>query len=272
MTTEGLRGITVSIGYAETLRVTLVHNMRHLAECLVVTSPEDRETQEVIRSVPGARLHVTDAATRHGARFNKGLCMEEGFDVLGREGLICVFDADILFPDALSLDRLRPGFLHGARRRILDDPARWRPDLDWSRLPLHPDDGPIGFAQIFSADDPYLAGTRPWYDVSFAHAGGGDAYFMRHWPRPRWSILPIECLHLGRVDTNWFGTDAEGREIMAAFVHRNGWRSIAGGHDPGAADRVGTIADRVTVPGYEPSTFDLPGRLSPRHRRRSGPH
>ena len=34
-----IRGITISVNYAPLLAVTLPRNMRHLSECVVVTSP-----------------------------------------------------------------------------------------------------------------------------------------------------------------------------------------------------------------------------------------
>jgi hypothetical protein len=262
-----IRGVTVCVGpwYAALLRITLVRNLRHLVETVVITTPEDEETQEIVKSVPGAILSVTDAFTRPDAngvrpRFNKSLAIEEsGFDILGRHGWIVVWDSDCLWPDSLPLDRLRPGHLHGARRRVLDDPARWHPGFDWGRCPPSRDgNSPIGFFQLFHGDDSALAGKRPWYDVSFAHAGGGDAAFMYHWPRSKHVMLPLEVLHLGKVDQNWFGTDPAGRDMMAAFVHRNGWRRAAANLDPTAVERVGEIVERVEVPGYPVSSFELP--------------
>lgn len=255
-----IRGITISVGYAFTLGITLVRNMRHLAECVVVTSPEDTATQEVASKVPGVRVLVSDAGTRHGARFNKGLLMEAGLDFLGRDGKILIHDADILLPDVVPFDQFREGCLHGCRRRILEDPRRWRADLDWSACPPARDGGPIGYAQLFDASDTALRDRRPWYDVSFGHAGGGDAAFMRHWPPSKYVMLPMDVLHLGPRDTNWFGADQDGRDMMAAFIVRNGWTRRNPQVDRAAAARVNPadIVHRVEVPGYEPSQFELP--------------
>lgn len=251
-----IRGITISVGYGPLLAVTLPRNMRHLSECVVVTTPDDEETHLVVERTPGARVFETDAFTRHGARFNKGLGMEEGFDALGREGWILILDADIVLPDALPLDRLRPDCLHGARRRLMRDPTGWHEGVDFRACPPVRDGGPIGFFQLFHADA--VKDKRPWYDVTFAHAGGGDAFFMTHWPRDRWKVLPVDVLHLGPIDTHWFGTGPEGREMMAAFVHRNGWSRAMAHSDPAAQHRVGEIPERVSVPGYMPSSFELP--------------
>lgn len=254
-----IRGLVVSVGpwYADTLRVCLPANMRHLTSCLVVTAPGDPSI-EVARSAPGVDVFETDAFTQHGARFNKGLAIEQAFEVLGRSGWIAVIDADILWPEALPWHRLRDGCCNGARRRILDDPSQYRPDLDWRTLPDSRDGGPIGFTQIFHADDPMIRDKRPWYDVSFAHAGGCDAYFLHHWPRTRWNVMPVEVLHLGPKDRHWFGTEPESIDMMGAFVARNGWRHAAKRHDPTAIERVGEIPHRVQVPGYAPSTYEMP--------------
>jgi len=255
-----IRGLTVAVGewYARTLEICLARNMRHLTECWVITTPQDEAVKAVARSVPDVHIHETNDFTSHGARFNKGLCIETCFDVMGRHGWILIHDADILFPPALPLERLHPDRLHGCRRRTLDDPTAWRPDLHWHLCPQVRDGGPIGFFQLFHADAPDLSGRRPWYDVSFAHAGGGDAYFMQMFHLHRRTMLPMEVLHLGPIDTHWFGTDAAARDTMAAFVHRNGWTRAMATSDPTAKDRVPSIPERVAVPGYEPSNFELP--------------
>jgi hypothetical protein len=222
-----------------------------------VTAPGDPSVA-VARSVPGVDVYETDKFFQFGAKFNKGWSLESGFDVMGRHGWLAVWDADILWPDSLPLSDLRPTTLYGARRRILDDPTAWHPALDWRALPLRRDGGPIGFTQIFHADAPSLRGKRPWYEVSFSHAAGGDDYFMRHFAPDRRRVLPIEALHLGPCDRHWFGCDAEGKELMAAFVKRNGWRRATEGLPPEAGAGVGEIVERVDVPGYEPTGYQLP--------------
>ncbi len=240
------------------LALTLPRNIRHLSECWVITSPEDELTHEVVSSTPGARIFVTDAATRHQARMNKGLCIEECFDQMGRHGWLWIFDADILFPEHVPLDLLQPNRLHGCRRRIIEDPAQWHPCLDWRMCPFSRDNSCIGYTQIFRGDDPALAGKRPWYDVSFSHAGGGDARFLEHWHPSKRTVLPFDVLHLGRTDVNWFGTSQEARDMMARFCIENGWRGAARKHSPEAAKRAPEIIERVQVPGYPTSTFELP--------------
>lgn len=206
----------------------------------------------------GARLFVTDAFIRHGAYFNKGLALEEAFDHFGRHGQILIWDADILFPPSIPWGLLRPNSLNGCRRRVCNPPSRWSESLDWRGCQVHRDGGPIGFWQCFNADAPALADKRPWYDVSYAHAGGGDAYFMSLWPASNRCVLPFDVLHLGPVNRHWFGTSPEAIDRMSAYVHRMGWRGPVNQHDATATERVGELIDRVNVPGYEPSDYMMP--------------
>lgn len=261
------RGLTVCVGewYAALLTITLPRAMRHMAECWVITSPDDLEVRTIAGSVPGVKLHLTDAFTRHGARFNKGLAVEECFEAMGRSGWFWVWDADCVPPNTIPVRMLRADSLHGLRRRVLEDPAAWSPDLDWSTCPKHPDGGPVGFSQIFHADA--ILGRRPWYDVSFGHGGGCDAYFMSLYHRSKWRVLPADCLHLGQPDRHWFGADDLGRSLMARFVTENGWGRAASKFPPGMAESAPSPVERVEVPGYPPSGFELPFVRRARKRR-----
>ncbi len=255
-----IRGLTVAVGewYARTLEICLVRNMRHFTEILVVTTPDDHEVKRVAAAVPGVRIYETTDFYAHGARFNKGLCLERAFDVLGRHGWLAVLDSDILLPDSLPLERLEFGKLHGARRRILEDPSAWSPELDWSKCRVNNDGGPIGHTQIFAAEDPHLQGKPYWYDPSFAHAGGGDAAFLGHWPKAKLAMLPMDVLHLGPTDAHWFGTSPEAKDLMAKFVTLNGWRRAMAKVRPEQVERAGELVERVDVPGYGISDFELP--------------
>ena len=253
-----IRGITIACGewYASTLETCLWRNMRHFSECWVVTSPQDEAVQAVATRIPGAKLCVTDAMYQHGAMFNKGLAFEVGFEAMGRDGWICIHDADVIFPDVLPVDIAIPTRLYGCHRRICRDPGEWTPDAPWSQWPRARDNAPIGFFQFFHASA--IAHKRPWYDVSFAHAGGGDAAFMQHWSRNDWIVLPFDVLHLGPIDLNWMGTSDEARAIMAKYVHQNGWRRAIANFTPDDVARAGDLPGRIEVPGYPKSTFQLP--------------
>lgn len=262
-----MRGIVVCVNYDDLLEITLRRNMRHLEECVVVTSPTDERTKKLAGSIPNVRIYETDAFYRFGAKFNKGLAIEEGFDFLGREGWILIWDADTLFPEDMDLSSIVPGKLYGARRLILDNPKTWKEDMNWDGLPVSNDRSFPGYFQLFHASDPIIS-QLPWYDVTFGHAGGGDGYFESRWPSERKIRLPFRVLHLGPRDVNWFGRasprtdDAE--NVMAAhhmremerFLIWKGWRRPTRRHED-----VTKYNEKVEVPGMPPSGYKLKGRF-----------
>jgi hypothetical protein len=262
-----MRGIVVCVNYDDLLNITLVRNMRFFEECVVVTSPTDERTKKLASSIPNVRVFETDAFYRFGAKFNKGLAIEEGFEFLGREGWILIWDADTLFPSEMDLSAITPGRLYGARRYILDNPKQWHEELNWASLPVSNDKSFPGYFQLFHASDPTIS-QLPWYDVTFGHAGGGDGYFESRWKSFVKVRLPFKVLHLGPRDTNWFGrasprTDSVTIEDashhlkeMQDFLVFKGWRKPL----PGRTD-VTKYEEKVVVPGMPPSGYKLKGRF-----------
>ena len=169
------RGLVVCVGFDDFLSVTLPGNMRFMASCLVITSPDDEPTKAIARSVPGVEVFETTAFTDHNAVFNKGLAVHQALDYLGREGWLLIWDADTILPPTADFSSAEPGYLYGARRLVLDDATRWHPGFDWRLARPHRDDPAVGYFQLFHADSEPLRGQRVWYDVTFAHAGGCDA-------------------------------------------------------------------------------------------------
>ncbi len=223
-----IRALTVCVGYDDLLRVTLPHTLPHVRELVVVTAPQDEKTRAYAAGFDNVRVFETDAFYRDGAKFNKGLAVEEGFDFLGRRGWILVLDADIVLP-ADATDRmipLSPGRLYTPPRRILEDAARWPEFADhktWDRLPGRKEDrGHYGYFQLFHASDEVLV-RRPWYGTAWTHAGRCDDEFQHRWAAASKLRPGFEVLHLGRCDENWFG--------------RASARIDGGGSDPEAAAR-----------------------------------
>lgn len=261
-----LKAIVICVEYDDLLEISLPRNLRHFSELVVVTAPQDERTQQLVRGFPGVRCHVTDAFYRYGAKFNKGLAMEEGFDVLGRDGWILIWDADIVLPAEMTLPSLEPGNLYGVHRRMLHDAQQWRDDLDWTRLPLEGDRIVAGYFQLFHADDPHLQ-SRPWYDVTYNHAGGGDAYFQHLWPEERKVWLPFEVLHLGPRGRNWFGRATVRRDgslppqafsrklLMERYSEDRGWRVPRGRVRHHRRQPSLSPLERVHIPGVQPPDY-----------------
>ena len=203
------RALTVCVDYDDLLAVTLPRAIPYFERILVITSWDDEATASLVRSFGGnVELYQTDAFYAANAVFNKGAAVEEGFDVLGREGWVCVFDADIVMPSRLDLSHLDPSCIYAPRRRELRDPSLFNDLLDWTSLPLLRDIKTAGYFQLFHASAPVLR-IRPWYGTDWIHAGGCDDDFAQKWPSHQRCVLPFEVLHLGPTFTNWLRRTTE---------------------------------------------------------------
>lgn len=246
-----MNAIMVCVDYADLLNVTLPYNRHHFDEVMVVSSFEDRNTAD-IAFANKCHLHHTDAFYREGASFNKYRAIEEGLDILGRDGWLCVMDADILLPEKLL------GFLNlsgwiGNQQLSLVTPYRrmapwplWNsPNLpqegQWGKFERHPQTKEwAGYCQIFHAQDPVL-GPGPWYQTNWKHAGGADSFFQDKWPitrkiRPTWEVL-----HLGACTANWCGRTTpypDGRSPLEANERSQQLRSFFQG-------RVGNVGGHL---------------------------
>ncbi|KKN14996.1 hypothetical protein LCGC14_0990550 [marine sediment metagenome] len=198
------RALIICVDFSDLLAITLPYNRHHFEEVLVVTTPADERSQDVARTWD-ADVYRTESFYDPGAIFNKWEPLEEGLDVMGREGWICLVDVDILWPKVLPTFDLKPNHLHGPRRRVMANAFATIPN-DWSNFPLYLPNSRLiaGYSQIFHADDSHLTGL-PWHETNWVHAAGADSYFQRQWPRSNRIRLPFDTLHLGKVGVNWCG-------------------------------------------------------------------
>lgn len=202
---QKLRAVVVSVDFADLLERTLPYNVEHFDQVWVVTTSEDKQTQEVAWKY-GASVYTTNAFYEAGASFNKSKALEEAFAHMGRWGWVCLLDVDILWSRQLVIPTLDPDCLYGpSARRVLADPFAPIPD-NWNDLPLSFPNCRIfgGYTQIFHASAACL-GPPPWFETNWRHAGGYDTMFQNKWPRSKKVRLPFEVLHLGEVGINWCG-------------------------------------------------------------------
>jgi len=206
-----VKSLTVCVEYDDFLAYTLPRNRRHFEQTLVVTSTRDKQTQQIAFSY-GVNLLVTDIFYDRGAAFNKGAAIEQGFDELGRDGWICVWDADIVLPDSIQIPVMDRSCLYAPIRRIVETPREFIrcPVTDWEQYPSPTRPGEFsGYCQIFHAS----AINPPWHTSCWPHCGGGDSDFEQRYPPDKKIRPPWEVLHLGpeglpennRVGWNWCG-------------------------------------------------------------------
>ena len=221
---DPIKSIVVCVDYDDFLSITLPQNKKHFSRTLIVTSEKDKATQQLAKE-HGCECLITGAFYCDGANFNKGLAMEEGFDALGRNGWICVWDADIIMPENIEVSNRQNDCLYGPTRLILEDPATYNDKLDWSVLqsPTKPDQF-SGYFQLFNGS--FI--PSPWYNTNSDHAGCCDSDFVHYrFPPEKRKRLPFDVLHLGpegipelstRMGWNWCGRVTpriDGKEIVS---------------------------------------------------------
>lgn len=244
-----IRAILVSVDYADLLSITLPYNRHHFSEVMVVTSYSDEDTVRVAQD-NGANVYRTNAFYTDGATFNKFRALEEGLDVFGRYGWMCIMDADVLWPKhidwynptpfAPDFPNFIPGNLYTPLRRMCEDVIHVPHEPYWKSYPLHPQQVEwAGYTQIFHAEDPHLP-AAPWHQTNWKHAGGADSFFQQLWPASCKLRPPFECLHLGRAGVNWAGR-------VTPFTD--------GSQHPDAANRLNTLRNFMQT-RRETQSFD----------------
>lgn len=213
-----IHALTVCVGYHRHLVRTLLPWMRGCASITVVTSPDDTHTHRVCQLIQNSwreregtpyplSLFKTDAFTRYGAAFNKGLAINEAVKtVVPWEDWVLIYDCDIC-PAPGWRERLPPlqmGYLYGRHRLEAKDLGR----VGDPSCPRVPDDRVgYGYFQLFHAKDPKVHQSR-LYAEDYRHAGNSDSDFLLSF-RSMVAEIPEPVWHLGGRHENWFGVGQE---------------------------------------------------------------
>jgi hypothetical protein len=200
-----VRAICISVDYGDVLELTLPYHKSFVESTLIVTAPHDTKTIAVAEA-NNAQCHVTDAFYRRGAKFNKWAALEEGLDVMLREGWLLIIDADIVIPPDRRKFEPVEGYIYTPHRRIKYDIGVQVPEQRrWAqyRRPMQNEEF-AGYMQLFHASDPVL-GNAPWHGVDWTWAGSADSFFHSKWPEQKHVRPPFEVLHLGHPFRNWCG-------------------------------------------------------------------
>jgi hypothetical protein len=212
---------------------TLRENLPLVDHVVVVTSPEDGETQEVCQrhSVP---FVMTQDHLRHGTAntevfggnmFNKGRLIRRGFDQISAKDWILHLDADVVLPRQfrrlLEVANLDPECIYGADRQDVKGWNQWQ-KLKGSVGPwdnhahenahwFHPyfpigsrwvssihGFAPIGFFQLFHGRAILRGGHHIRnYPIHHGNAARSDVQFALQWDRNQRLIVPeLVVLHL----------------------------------------------------------------------------
>lgn len=223
-------GLLVCVDFHQWLPEVLHANLRHFNRYVVVTTPEDKRTQE-IAAAAGCDVLQTDVCYSDGAAFNKGKMLNAGLDFLRPRDWVLFSDADVLLAphwgEWIRGRVLNPGVLYHARRLHAYDDSQWGEALvDWSTI-----DGlsirdpaadllPFGFHQLWNVRASAIAGRSPIVSQVFPTAATVDYHFYRMWAPDKRVRLPDELSIVHR----WHGPFAA--RWANRGVPRGGWEWI----------------------------------------------
>ena len=230
-----LDGITVSVGYGDFLAWSLPFNRNLFDRLVVVTTPEDKYTQDVCNHYYVECLQ-TDIFYKDGQKFNKGLGINYGLEKLDFPDWCIHFDADVVFPprakEFLNKGTWNEQYIYGVDRLMVPNDKAWFNFLNrpcsqshgYSSWPIPFGMGyrvvwdnegylPIGYCQMFNRNSVYL--KDPLYPTKFDTAADSDIHFAKQWPRSNREL--IKEFFVYHLDSE---LDATGKNIGANWEGR----------------------------------------------------
>ena len=232
-----LEAVSTCVSFDDLLDVSLGFNHPHLDTMIVVTTHDDKATQQVAKK-HGAICVQSDLFGKNGRKLNKGAAINAGFDRFQYHGWRLHLDADIVLPDSFRrmlfnqthldchciygadrVDLVGRDELHALRCALDQEPQHaWRAFLSSRQgrplLPRYVDTlrgyCPIGFFQ------PWHATCQKAYPWSLGTAAHDDVMFAAEWLCSHRRHLPtVLCYHLcaqpPRLGENWDGNRRQPR-------------------------------------------------------------
>lgn len=225
-----IQAIIISVDYSDFLRWTLPYNKKHFDHTIVITTPEDIETQKICEYW-GVHCVKTNDFYLKDAKFNKANGINYGLSLINKDSWVVHMDADIYLPpmtrDILqmlplddqslySIDRINcksftewitylenPESQHG-----MDGLVKYDRFENGSRLVNLNRDGyiPMGYFQLWH---PNASGVVKYPNVH-SSADRTDILFGYNFKRENRHLIPdLVCIHLdtaeGEMGQNWNG-------------------------------------------------------------------
>jgi|JI10StandDraft_1071094.scaffolds.fasta_scaffold07924_9 hypothetical protein len=221
-----LSAVTISVNYSDYLVWSLPTAKNIFDRLIVVTSKDDKETKRVC-DYYWVECLQTDIMTKD-EKFNKGLGINLGLEVIGAKDWCVHFDSDIVFPprfnDYIRSKKLDKSCLYGVDRLMVKSWEQWIsfyqnpfpqhyvgsawPTFDVGyRVVQGMAYSPIGYFQLFNMS--YEKIGNPVYPDKFDSAADSDLRFSAKWPEEKRLLIPeLFVYHLSTensIGVNWNG-------------------------------------------------------------------
>jgi hypothetical protein len=233
--------VTVCVNYSDFLAHTLPQNKHHFDHMVVVTTPEDIETQRVCEFY-NVECVTTNEFTLNGDPFNKAKGINAGLRRLSKSGWVVHIDSDIYLPpltrSILQRISLDGNNIYGIDRMMCPNFEEWQKFINSPKsfhtgwVYIHPtifemgvrigeymSEGyePIGFFQLWNPIESRVFS----YPEEHGAADRTDVLFAKKWERKNRVLIPeIICVHLDSENStiNEMGKNWNGRKT-AIFGH-----------------------------------------------------
>jgi len=228
-----LEAVTTCVGFDDFLDETLSSNHSHFDTFIVVTSHDDKKTQQVAQK-HGAICVQTDLFKKNDRAFNKGAAINAGFNRFQYYGWRLHLDADIVAPDnfrriLFNHTHLDTDHIYGADRinivgrKNLHKYHGMHRHLPQSKHGCLIESGqaepigaryvdpligycPLGFFQLWHASN------HKQYPYSLGDASHDDVMFAQQWAREHRVHLPTVITHQLCAEQPKWGENWNGRK------------------------------------------------------------
>ena len=215
-----VEAFTICVNYSDYLEYTLPWNYQLADRFVVITSSADIDTRRLCDRL-GVECLVTDVFYDHGASFNKGAAINEGFKTIQFNDWVLHIDSDVIVLGdwekvKRSLPSKRKDHIYGIDHRLglsgsHEDLLNWINKYSKRKEELEYIDntgfGPLGYFQLFHSSYFEKYPRSQWYPWMFSGCNESDLFFNGQFKGHE--FLDLECIHFGECGKNWFGRKAE---------------------------------------------------------------
>lgn len=215
--------VTICVQYNDFLAWSLPSAKNIFNRLIVVSSKDDKETKKIC-DYYWVQCIQTDVMTKDG-KFNKGLGINLGLDLLNSKEFVCHYDSDIVFPprfsEFLRCKTLDKDAIYGVDRLQIKDWDTWinfccspqqlfHIGSLWANFPImyrcvrNYSYCPIGFFQLWNVKSKFAKR----YPENSDTAADSDLSFVYNWPAEKRILMPeMYVYHLESNDSsigaNW---------------------------------------------------------------------